>query len=412
MSASPAGAQIRPEDLPPPLGDLERAPGRPPPGQAAPAGGASLSKPFEIPFILEGGHIIVEASIDASPPKPFVFDTGARNMITPAFARTLNAAVVETARIGGIGPKTSQADVIQVGRIAIGAASLQSQSVEVFDIPNILVDRGSRPRIVGLIGSELLARYAVTIDFTRRALVLNTPGFRPQAAPFSLPLGFAVSRDGLSHPSVSVELDGVAGDFILDTGSGGQVFLSDKFQQEHQPFAGGGKILQYLSPGGIGGHTNIQMGFRNRLRIGSLTLSPPLVVGSTDRDGLRLSSSSGVIGTAILSQFVVTIDYQSGRAYFEPLVGRKLATVLHGTGMILDKPEHEMFEVLDVVKGTAAERAGLHRGDHVVEIAGFPARDLGISDVGALSSASAHTSVAIRTSDQRRMDLAIGRLLP
>ncbi len=80
--------------------------------------------------------------------------------------------------------------------------------------------------------------------------------------------------------------------------------------------------------------------------------------------------------------------------------------------MILDKPEHEMFEVLDVIKGTAAERAGLHRGDRVVEIAGFPARDLGISDVGALSSASAHTSVAIRTSDQRRLDLAIGRLLP
>ncbi len=157
VSASPAGAQIRREDLPPPLSDLERAPGLPPPGQSAPAGGASLSKPLEISFIPEGGHIIVEASIDASPPRPFLFDTGARNMITRDFARTLNAAVVDTIRVGGVGPKTSQADVIKVGRIAIGAASLESQSVEVLDIPNVLVDRGSRPRIAGLIGSELLA---------------------------------------------------------------------------------------------------------------------------------------------------------------------------------------------------------------------------------------------------------------
>src|SRR5258708_21360854 len=53
----------------------------------------SLSKPIAIPFSFEGGHIIVEASIDASPPKPFLFDTGARNLITPEVARTLNAAV-------------------------------------------------------------------------------------------------------------------------------------------------------------------------------------------------------------------------------------------------------------------------------------------------------------------------------
>ena len=80
--------------------------------------------------------------------------------------------------------------------------------------------------------------------------------------------------------------------------------------------------------------------------------------------------------------------------------------------MILDKPDHEAFEVLDVLKGTAAERAGRRRGDRIVEIAGHPARDLGIADVQALSSAPAHTSVTIRTSDHRRMDLAIGRLLP
>ena len=38
--------------------------------------------------------------------------------------------------------------------------------------------------------------------------------------------------------------------------------------------------------------------------------------------------------------------------------------------------------------------------------------ELGIADVQALSSVPAHSSVTIRTSDQHRMDLAIGQTLP
>ena len=419
-ASSSASAQTRPEDLPPPPGALERGLSLPLPGRGSANpidNGLVLSKPVEIPFSFEGGHIIVEASIDATAPKPFMFDTGARNTITPETARTLNAAVMRTGRVGGFGPKISQVDIIRVSQIAIGAATLEQPMIGVLEMPNIIVDRGSRPRLAGLIGSELLARYAITIDFGRHLLILNSPGYRPQAATFSLPLGLVMLPDGLSHPSIAAELDGVAGDFMIDTGAGGEVVVSEKFQQEHRPFAQIGKTLQYLSPGGVGGHVNVQIGFGKRLLIGSSTLSPPVITGVAESRGSALgrgavSHISGVIGTAILSQFVVTIDYQSVRTYFEPVAGRTLSTALHGTGMILDKPDHEAFEVLDVLKGTAADRAGLRRGDRVVEIAGRPARELGIADVQALSSVPAHSSVTIRTSDQHRMDLAIGQTLP
>jgi hypothetical protein len=418
-TAVPAGAQTRSEDLPPPPGALEQSLGLPhaQTRAAVPDGGAVLSKPIEIPFVLEGGHIIIEASIDDGPTKPFMFDTGARNTITPDMAGPLNAGVVKTGRIGGIGPKISHVDIIKVDRIRIGAATLEQQSVSVLEMPNIIVDRGSRPRLAGLIGSELLARYAVTIDYGRRLLILNAPGFRPASAAFALPLGLAMLPDGLSHPSIAAELDGVAGDFILDTGASGQILLSEKFQQEHQPFAAINPTLRFLSPGGVGGPVNVQMGFGKQLRLGPSALSPPVVSGVAEVRGSSLgrgaaSHISGVIGTGILAQFILTIDTQAVRAYFEPVAGRTLATALHGTGLILDKPDHETFEVLDILKGTAAERAGLHRGDRIVEVAGHPARDLGAADVQVLSAAPAHTSLSLRTSDQRRLDLAIGRTLP
>lgn len=410
----PAAGQIKPDDLPPAPGALERELGMPASERvatAAPGSGHDLTATIEIPFLLEGGHIIIEAAIDGGQPRPFMFDTGARNLINRDAAKGLNASVVSTARVAGIGPKVSHADIVTIGRIAIGAAVLEQQTAIITELPNVIADRGSRPRLAGLIGSELLARYAVTIDFARRVLVLNGLGFKPPAAAFALPLGYAISQDGLSHPSVAVELDGVPGQFVIDTGSSGQLFASERFDRANQPFAASGKTLRYLSPGGIGGRTNLRMGFGKRLRLGPVTLSPPVITASTDAGGARLSSSDGILGNVILSQFLVTIDYQSRRAYFAPVAGRTLPSALRGTGLILDKPDHEAFEVLDALTGSAAERAGLRRGDRIVEIGGRTARDMGIADFQALGSAS-HTSISIRTSDQRRINLPIGQLLP
>jgi predicted aspartyl protease len=338
--ASAAGAQTEPDNLPPAPGALERELSLPPlskPNAAASGSGPRLSSPIEIPFILEGGHIIVEASIDGNSPVPFIFDTGATNTITPEIARSLHAPVVRTERTGGIGPKVSQAEVIQVDRITIGAATLSHPTIAVLELQNSIVDRGSRPRVAGLLGAELLAHYAVTIDYMSHSLTLNNPGFRPQAAAFSLPLGFSISRDSLNHPSITAELDGIPGDFIIDTGSGGEIFVSEKFQREHAPFAQYGKVKSFLSAGGIGGHVNIQMGFGKRLGIGPLSLSPPVVTGAADSAGFNLSRTNsahvaGVIGAVVLAQFLVTIDYQSAHAYFEPVPGRKLPASCTGPG--------------------------------------------------------------------------------
>jgi predicted metalloprotease with PDZ domain len=168
--------------------------------------------------------------------------------------------------------------------------------------------------------------------------------------------------------------------------------------------------LSFLSPGGIGGHVSVQLGFGKLLHVGSASLSPPLFVRPNDAKAAALHAA-GLLGVGILSQFIVTIDTQSMRAYFEPVAGRTLPTVLHGTGIIFDKPDHEAFEVVDTLKGSAAERAGVHPGDRILEIDGRAARDLSLSDAQSLNSSTAHTSVTVRTSD-RRVDLAIGQILP
>src|ERR1700744_256233 len=177
-TASFAGSDIKPDDLPPPPGELERQLGFDT-SSAESGSPGTRPEPIEIPFIYEGGHIIVEASFDGGTPQPFMFDTGARHVITLEAAASLKAQVLSTAQVGGIGPKVSQMQMINVDRITLGAATLYHQKVGVTDMPNTLVDRGSRPRLAGLIGSELLSYYAITIDYSRRTLTLRPRGFRP-----------------------------------------------------------------------------------------------------------------------------------------------------------------------------------------------------------------------------------------
>lgn len=416
-NTSSVRAETRPEDLPPPPGALQRELGLKPAATANPAvsgTATSLSQPIEIPFILEGSHIIIPASIDGGPPKPYLFDTGAQLAITREVAASIKTQLLRTAQVGGVGAKVHHADIVKIGRIQVGAVTLDQQTAQVLDLSNTIVDRGSRPRLAGLIGAELLAHYAVTIEYARRILTLNAPGFRPPSALFTLPLGLAMSSDGLSHPSITAELDGVTGDFVIDTGAGAQVVLTEKFQREHRPYAG--KTLHFLTPGGIGGRAHMRLGFGRQFRIGTSNVPLPLIAsldpGSSIMARSSLAHVAGVIGHGVLARFVVTVDRSSGRAHFEPASEHPHPASLYGTGVIVDKPEHDAFEVIDILPGTAAERAGLRRGDRIVEIAGRGARDLAITDVHMFMPASATSTVKLRTSDQRRFDLTFDPLLP
>jgi PDZ domain len=152
------------------------------------------------------------------------------------------------------------------------------------------------------------------------------------------------------------------------------------------------------------------------LAVGPFVLSPPIVQG-IDAGGLAARSFldgvsyDGVIGNGLLSNFVLTLDLAAMRACFEPVPGRKHATTIYGTGLSLYKPTHDTFEVLDVLKGTAAERDGIHAGDHIIEIGGQQACDLAPSDARVFAAES-RPALTVVTADHRQLNLTYSRLLP
>lgn len=122
---------------------------------------------------------------------------------------------------------------------------------------------------------------------------------------------------------------------------------------------------------------------------------------------------AGFIGNGILGHFLLTLDFVGLRAYFEAPAapGTRLAGTWTGTGIIADKPDHEAFEIIEILPGSAAERSGLAIGDRIIAVDGQPASDLSLSDFGNRGAAP-HKSVAVTMTTGRRVDLAISQFLP
>lgn len=406
--------------------------------RSTPAVGATPLSPTTVPFIFEGGHIIVEAAIDGQPAKPFIFDTGALTMLTRQAAKELHIKLDGTDSItGGIGSNLVRTDGATVDRIAIGAAVLEHQKIDVAELRNALVDRGARPAAAGLLGSELLRVYVIRIDYANRQLTLIPAGaFRPPSDGFVLPLSVSVTRRGKADALLSAEIDHVPARLIVDTGAGGQVHIAAHFEGEHQLFAHYPKTLRALTAGGVGGHAPMRFGLGQSFMLGPVSFSTPFVT-TPDDDGVPIVTkdtsaprgfarryeskqsefgpiffSDGLIGNGVLAHFIVTLDYKNGRIYFEAPRDMVLMKTWQNTGLFVDKPDHDGFEIIDVLPGTPGERAGLHRGDRIIVVNDHPARELGMADFGPRSEGGAPAILKLETADGRRVELALAQLLP
>jgi Aspartyl protease len=122
---------------------------------------------------------------------------------------------------------------------AKGGAELLDQPLLVLPLPRFVTDRGNRPALAGVVGYELLARFAVRTDYDHRMLTLTpAPDFHYQAGGKRVPLVF-VNK----HPVVSAAVDGIAGKFEIDTGSSAALVLQRKFVEQHG--------LEARHPGGL-----------------------------------------------------------------------------------------------------------------------------------------------------------------
>ncbi len=367
-----------------------------------PAGGTRLPLAFS-----QDGKLLVEAKLDGKGPFPFVLDSGGHAILTPATALALGLEVSGRSVSYGAGPGSTSLGYARVHSIRLGEARIEDQSVLVMPLSPVLTDRGSEAPVAGILGLEVLERFAVTIDPADRTMTLQPfDSFRPPAGAAVLRLCFTNDM-----PLIRATLDGKRGIFGLDTGNSGPLMLFPDWAARNglAPYYGAG-VPQ--SEGGEGGMFMGHMAFIRSLRTGGLTVRGRLIGFLTPHGVGAVSnpSEAGNLGMTVWRAFRFAFDYRSERLYLSPrphyLPPKPAAAT---AGMIAVKLTPRAFSVIQVMPGGPAAKAGLKKGDRIVALDGVGANDLAsLYLMKQVEKDKVGTVLRLTLADGRTLNLALG----
>jgi len=346
----------------------------PPPNNAQwPAGKDSVTVPFQ----LLNNHIYVLASINGLAPIPFVFDTGATDILDASAARKLGIAVEGALPGGGFGDQIA----------AFGFAKVRSVSLDGLTIPDQVFGTQSSPGWIsvegtdsgGLLGYEFVKRAVLSIDYANRTLTFTRQeAFHPPKDVAAIPFKF-----NAHIPMVAASLDGHAGEFQIDTGSRGALIVMHRFAASHG-LKDKYHATRLVTMGyGAGGPSRALLARAGVLTIGgSTTITGPITELIADTSGeAAATQTAGNIGGDLLKRFTLTLDYQHQLLWLQPNELSGKPEVFDRSGVWIARAKDGGIQVADVANESAAAKTGIVAGDEILSVNGKPAKEVELYDL-------------------------------
>ena len=334
-------------------------------------------------------QLTLSASVNGHP-MDFLFDTGGHSILTPDAARALGLQAIGSQQTGGSGAGTVSQQDTRVAELRIGDAVLRDQHFYVLSLPYSDVEQGAKPPLGGLLGLEVAERFIVRIDYRAGTLSLL-----PQTSAPTCHSGWHPVRFTYDMPAITASLDGRMASFTVDTGNNGGLLLYPYWlqaQRLEQQYDRGIKTLSY----GAGGASNNWISYADSFRIGGNVIARPMVRTTDDKGGVALSrSEAGNLGTSLLANYTITLDYKRSRGCFDYVPGYTPLPFNRG-GLRAIKETPGFFLVTLVNAGGPAAQAGFRKDDRIIAVDGVPASRLGEGDLTLALTRSPGTRVQMR----------------
>lgn len=323
------------------------------------------------PFHLYNNHIYADAWVNGKGPLLFIFDTGGRNILTPATAKALGIKVEGTMPGLGVGAKAVNYGLAKVASLRVGGATLTNQILGVLDF----VPEGVEGvHFKGMIGFGVFKRFVTRIDYGTHEMTLIDPAhFDPKGA--GTPIPFVFNGD---LPEVDGTFEGIPAKFDIDTGDRGALTLLGPFAREHHERESHPNGVVAVDGWGVGGPSHSYVTRGRELTLGAVKMTNVVTSLSLQKKGAFASPSyQGNVGASILKHFVLTLDYANHTLYLKPLKAGLLTDVgtFDRSGMWINGVK-DGVEVAAVTKGGPADQAGIQVGDVITRVDGKPAASI------------------------------------
>lgn len=356
---------------------------------------AQLSGVTSVRFAGGSRLIVIPARIDGGPIMHFVLDTGGQNILTPQAARALHLAVVGGGTTGGAGSGLIATRSATVSSVRVGTAEMHDQ-------PFLIIDLGPVAKgIDGILGYELLARFAARIDYVHDTLQLAAHAPAAWIAGAS-PTRFAFNE---RQPQFAGTIDGISSILTIDTGSMGDVDVNTPFARRYDLWK------RYDAPPpktafyGVGGGVKASPITVKSLRMGTVQLSNVPANLALTSDGVEADPSFDAnLGEAVFRQFTLVLDYRNQRLYFTPggLHDRSGMTISAQGGALVVESVH---------RGSQAQRAGVLAGMRLTSINGTAVTARDLDRVRTLLNGPSGTHVALVVNGTRHLRIRLTNYL-
>jgi hypothetical protein len=360
-------------------------PAPPKPDFAFPAGKAFVEVPVEI----HSGHLFVRMRINGKGPFRMLFDTGSLSVLMPKFAAQLGLKD-EGTQDGN--PGGAKIGVVRADKVELGGLTLDRQTFATIDLADLMRRVEGLDDVAGIIGHELFKRFPTRLDFVQaRATFYDPATYKHDGAGTAVPITFRGTA-----PKVAGTVDGIAGAFLIDTGSRGSLTLTSPFVHANGLAAKFDAKAEVIAGKGIGGLVRARLARAGELQFGGITIKQPVTTLARDGEGaLGDPDLAGIIGFGILRQFNLTFDYARNVIHFAKNGAFGAADAYDRAGLWLERVD-KGFEVVDVVAGGPAAAAGLKAGDVVVGVNGKAWSATTLSSVRNDLKAAPGTKVRLR----------------
>lgn len=155
-------------------------------GSALPCSAQEPVKPAEKPItvafvLLPSRHMLMDVKVNGKGPYKLIFDTGAPiNLLSTTLAK--DAGLIKKRGGGGLGIFGGM-NQIDVDKFEVGGVTAEKLPSVVMDHPTVRAISDAFEdefgRIDGIVGFPFFARYATTVDYQKKELVLKPTDYKP-----------------------------------------------------------------------------------------------------------------------------------------------------------------------------------------------------------------------------------------
>jgi len=253
--------------------------------------------------VSQDGHIFLRVRVNDSLPVLFGLDSGfEQSAITAKQAKALNVKTYGEARVAGGGENTQEFSLTRDISFELSGMKVNFKEVGVLslDFPSPMPNE----TISGILGYDFINRFAVEIDFSKKVMGLYDPRtYRYHGTGSILPIKMLDNNPCVEATVTLPELSPVSGMFVIDTGAGNDIFFNSPFVRKHHLLDSKQEMAQAKTLG-IGGVSNIRIGYAFSVKLGHIVIDKPKVHFSLATKGDSASPIyAGHLGNGIFRQF-------------------------------------------------------------------------------------------------------------